>query len=174
MCWCWQFVKFKFSRTGRNTSIQSEINSMPPLPPPTLFDFLSLSCFSYLFFPVIIMWAAANVIAGGSGWVCVYGGGRGGNCYACTTKCNIKKLLSEKGTFWQMYGGGQLPPYVCGDRDNKSGSNYQSSSGEPVKMRGLAHADKRCHGDKPTSQQVCVYQDIKNTLPYFYHTHNIM
>lgn len=85
---------------------------------------------------------------GGWWWCCVYGGRRGeGNCYACTTKCNIKKLLSEKGTFWQMYGGGQLPPYVCRDGDNKSGSNYQSSSGEPVKTLGLARSDSRCHGD---------------------------
>lgn len=61
-----------------------------------------------------------------------------------------------------MYGGGQLPPYVCVDKDNKSGSNYQSSSEEAVKTLGRAHSDWRCHGDKPTSQQVCIYQDIKN------------
>lgn len=80
----------------------------------------------------------------GGGAMCVYEEGReggGGDCYACTTKCNIKKLLSEKGTFWQIYGGGQLPPYVCGDGDNKSGSNYQSSSGEPVKTLGWARSD---------------------------------
>lgn len=90
------------------------------------------------------------------------------DCCAHTTKCNIKKLLSEKGTFWQIYGGGQLPPYVCGDGDNKSGSNYQSSSGGAVKTRGRARSDWRCHGDKPTYRQVCVYRDIKNTLLYFY------
>lgn len=70
---------------------------------------------------------------GGYLCVCVFEVGGGGGCYAHTTKRNIKKLLSEKGTFWQIYGGGQLPPYVCGDGDNKSGSNYQSSSGETVK-----------------------------------------
>lgn len=116
--------------------VKSNLSPLPPLP---LFEFLPLSCFSYLFlFPF-----CNNYVRGGK---CNYKGvelgvGARGDCYACTTKCNIKKLLSEKGTFWQIYGGGQLPPYVCGDGDNKSGSNYQSSSGEPVKTVGRARSD---------------------------------
>ena len=160
---------------GENTSIQSEINS----PSSRLFLTFSHSsaspvCFSFL--SVITMWTAVNVITKGwEGCVCVsvcvcVCAWRGYDCYPCTTKRNIKKLLSEKGTFCQIYDGGQLAPYVCGDGDNKSGSNYQSSSGEPVKTLGWARSDCRCHGDKPTSQQACVYQDIKNTRSYFYLT----
>lgn len=67
--------------------------------------------------------------------------GECGDVGVFTTKRNIKKLLSEKGTFRQIYDGGQLPPYVCGDGDNKSGSNYQSSSGETVKALDRACSD---------------------------------
>lgn len=91
-------------------------------------------------FSLTTMWAAVNVITKGWGWgESVYGEG----WLLCmhNKTLNIKKLLSEKGTFWQIYGGGQLPPYVCWDGDNKSGSNYQSSSGEPVKTLGWARSD---------------------------------
>lgn len=64
--------------------------------------FFILSCLCLLSislaFPIITMWAAANVITNGWGEVeaaVVLGGGN--DCYACTTKCNIKKLLSVKG-----------------------------------------------------------------------------
>lgn len=57
----------------------------------------------------------------------VGGGGRGCNCYARTTKCNIKKLLSEReGKVLADAQRRRRRPYVfC-----KSGGNYQSSSEE--------------------------------------------
>lgn len=79
-----------------------------------------------------------------------------------------KREKKIKGGFWQTCGGEQRPPYVCGDEDNKSGGNYQSSSGEPVRTLRRARSDWRCYGDKPRSLQRRVYADVKNTVKYFY------
>lgn len=69
----------------------------------------------------------------------------------------LKSYYRKKGRFWQTRGGGQLLPYVCGDGDNKSGGNYQSSSGGPVKTLRRARSDWRFHGDKPVSLRTPVY-----------------
>lgn len=140
LCWSRQFVKFKFADAGRKTH-QFKAKSIPrtlPFPPARrLFDFSSLSTFSYLFFHffprynyvsgskcnckrVVCAWGGRVAMVGG-------GGGRGCNCYARTTKCNIKKLLSEReGKVLADAQWWRRRPYVfC-----ESGGNYQSSSGE--------------------------------------------
>lgn len=64
----------------------------------------------------------------GVGWRCVGGGMIA--MHATTKRNTLKSYYQKKRTVWQIYGGGQLPPYVCGDGDSESGCNYQSSSEE--------------------------------------------
>lgn len=74
----------------------------------------------------------ANVITkgrGSGGSVCVCEGGMIA-MHATTKRTTLKSYYQKKRTVWQIYGGGQLAPYVCGDGDSESGCNYQSSSGK--------------------------------------------
>lgn len=80
-----------------------------------------------------------------------------------TLKSYYRGKKKTKRRFWQTYGGGQLPPYVCGDEDNKSGGNYQSSSGGAVKTPRRARSDWRCHGDRSTLPREWVFTETLRT-----------
>ena len=178
MCWSWQFVKFKFSSTGRNTSIQSEINPPPP-PTPTASFWLSLplSCFSYLFlFPFCNNYVSGSKcnykgvgLVGSVGWWwwwwwwCVI-------ALHAQQNATLKSYYQKREHFGRYTAEGSSRHMFVETGTTSQVVIINHHQERPVITLRRARSDWRCHGDKPTSRQACVYQDIKNTLPYFYLT----